>query len=226
MNIISKFGTIAAGAIPHAKAAPESVTASPALSPTTSRGHGQPMSSWNSGVLSVSGTLDTSHLGQSDAQLKRQALEALVDVLRSLSVWGTAASVTAAKPRDDMAPPPSARSQTGDLRQENNSLSALGSTELLRIQTPEPSDDPGRFESAKQRKTTLLEGIRKFNYKPKKVRYFSTNHGLSKLIVLEGIQFLIENGFIPSKDPKDVATFLFNTEGLNKAILGEYLGEG
>lgn len=179
MNIISKFGTIAAGAIPHAKSAPESVTASPALSPTTSRGHTQPMSSWNSGVLSVSGTLDTSHLGQSDAQLKRQALEALVDVLRSLSVWGTAASsVTSAKPRDDMPPPTSAQSQTGELRRESNSLSAFGSTEVLRMQTPEPTDDPGRFESAKQMKTTLLEGIRKFNYKPKKVRYRNNWNGL------------------------------------------------
>lgn len=171
MNIISKFGTITAGAIPHAKAATDSVTASPALSPTTNKTHGQTMPSWNSGVLSVSGTLDTSHLGQSDAQLKRQALEALVDVLRSLSVWGTAASVSTSKSRDDVVPPPSARSQTGDRRE--NSLSALGSTEALRIQTPEPFDDPGRFESAKQRKTTLLEGIKKFNYKPKKVTHFS-----------------------------------------------------
>lgn len=30
-------------------------------------------------------------------------------------------------------------------------------------------DDPSRFESAKQKKTTLLEGIKKFNFKPKRV---------------------------------------------------------
>jgi len=40
----------------------------------------------------------------------------------------------------------------------------------------------------------------------------------------QGIDFLAENGFIASKDPKDIATFLFQTDGLNKAMLGEYLG--
>lgn len=167
MNIISKFGTISAGAIPHAK---PTEPQSPALSPTP-KNQAHQMPSWNSGVLSVAGTLDTSQLGQSDAQLKRHALECLVDVLRSLVVWGTAPS--AQKGRDDMVPPASARSQAGDSRRDNQSLSdrlGAGSTEALRLGTPEPSDDPGRFESAKQRKTTLLEGIKKFNYKPKKVR--------------------------------------------------------
>ncbi|KAJ2931574.1 hypothetical protein H1R20_g5418, partial [Candolleomyces eurysporus] len=206
MNIISKFGTVSAGSIPHAK---PTEPQSPALSPTP-KNQAHQMPSWNSGVLSVSGTLDTSHLGQSDAQLKRQALECLVGVLRSLVVWGTVPS--AQKGRDDMVPPTSARSQVGDSRRDNQSLSdrlAANSTEALRLGTPEPSDDPGRFESAKQRKTTLLEGIKKFNYKPKK-----------------GIAFLIDSGFIASKDPKEVAAFLFHTDGLNKAMLGEYLGEG
>ncbi|RXW25300.1 hypothetical protein EST38_g583 [Candolleomyces aberdarensis] len=206
MNIISKFGTVSAGSIPHAK---PTEPQSPALSPTP-KNQAHQMPSWNSGVLSVSGTLDTSHLGQSDAQLKRQALECLAGVLRSLVVWGTVPS--AQKGRDDMVPPTSARSQVGDSRRDNQSLSdrlAANSTEALRLGTPEPSDDPGRFESAKQRKTTLLEGIKKFNYKPKK-----------------GIVFLIDNGFIPSKDPKEIAAFLFHTDGLNKAMLGEYLGEG
>lgn len=36
--------------------------------------------------------------------------------------------------------------------------------------TPELSDDPTKFESAKQKKTTLLEGVKKFNFKPKRVR--------------------------------------------------------
>ncbi|KAF5331712.1 hypothetical protein D9611_007702 [Ephemerocybe angulata] len=203
MNIISKFGTIAAGSIPHAKPTPE--PPSPASPAPKNQGHQMP--SWNSGVLSVSGTLDTSSLGHSDAQLKRQALEALVNVLRSLAVWGTA-SVASTSKGQDMVPPSSARSM-GESRRDTNSFSAFGSTEALRQPTPQQSDDPGRFESAKQRKTALLEGIKKFNYKPKK-----------------GIEFLIDTGFILSKDPKDVATFLFHTDGLNKAMLGEYLGEG
>lgn len=172
MNIISKFGTIAAGAIPHAK---PTEPASPALSPTVKNSKDKhpayPTPSWNSGVLSVAGTLDTSNLGQSDAQLKRQALEALVDVLRSLVVWGTAVPASR-KSGEELAPPSSARSHAGDSRRDLGSLSDrlnVGSAEALRLATPEPLDDPGRFESAKQRKTTLLEGIKKFNYKPKKV---------------------------------------------------------
>ena len=45
-------------------------------------------------------------------------------------------------------------------------------------------DDPNQLEKRKQRKTALLEGIRQFNYKPKR-----------------GIKSLIENGFIESKSP-------------------------
>jgi len=45
-------------------------------------------------------------------------------------------------------------------------------------------------------------------------------------IHVQGIQFLLETGFIPSKSPKDVARFLLSTDGLSKAMIGEYLGEG
>jgi brefeldin A-inhibited guanine nucleotide-exchange protein len=48
--------------------------------------------------------------------------------------------------------------------------------EVSRTVTPDTDDDPGRFESAKQKKTTLLEGIRKFNFKPKRVRIWETRH--------------------------------------------------
>lgn len=36
---------------------------------------------------------------------------------------------------------------------------------------------------------------------------------------------MLIQGFIPSKSPQDIATFLLSTEGLNKAAIGEYLGE-
>lgn len=42
----------------------------------------------------------------------------------------------------------------------------------------------------------------------------------------QGIEFLIETGFIPSKEPNAIARFLLETDGLNKAAIGEYLGEG
>lgn len=43
---------------------------------------------------------------------------------------------------------------------------------------------------------------------------------------LQGVKFFIETGFIPSSSPQDVALFLLETDGLSKAMIGEYLGEG
>lgn len=42
----------------------------------------------------------------------------------------------------------------------------------------------------------------------------------------KGIAFLVETGFIPSREPKDIAKFLHLGDGLSKAQIGEYLGEG
>ena len=49
-------------------------------------------------------------------------------------------------------------------------LSPIGISDSSRVATPDVVDDPGKFESAKQRKTILLEGLKKFNFKPKRVR--------------------------------------------------------
>ena len=86
-----------------------------------------------------------------------------------------------------------------------------GSTpDFSRVNTPDlPQDDPSRFESAKERKTMLLEGIKRFNFKPKR-----------------GIDFLVAQKFIPSREPQEVARFLLFADGLNKAQIGEFLGEG
>lgn len=71
------------------------------------------------------------------------------------------------------------------------------------------TDDPEQFESLKQRKKQLLEGIKQFNQKPKK-----------------GIKYFLDNEFIKRDDPREIAVFLLETDGLDKATIGEYLGEG
>ncbi|KAG7664862.1 SEC7 [[Candida] subhashii] len=71
------------------------------------------------------------------------------------------------------------------------------------------TDDPGQFESQKQRKKAFLEGIRQFNQKPKK-----------------GMKYFIANGFLTSEEPHAIAKFLLETDGLDKQVIGEYLGEG
>ncbi|KAL0070795.1 guanine nucleotide exchange protein for ADP-robosylation factor [Marasmius tenuissimus] len=209
MNIISKIGTI-----PSATTTKANEPSSPAVQPTIKSSSAAIPPSLSTSAMSVSGSMDTSSMGQSEAHLRRQGLECFVTVLRSLVAWGTAAGKTA----DDstLATSSSTPSQAGE--EINNSLtpepsldkaSTDTSTETLRQPTPDLTDDPSKFESAKQKKTTLLEGIKKFNFKPKR-----------------GIQFLIETGFIPSKMPQDIARFLLSTDGLSKAMIGEYLGEG
>ncbi|CAD1811108.1 Protein transport protein SEC7 [Candida parapsilosis] len=71
------------------------------------------------------------------------------------------------------------------------------------------SDKIEQFENQKQRKKALLEGIKQFNQKAKK-----------------GVKYFIEKGFIKSDSPEDIAKFLLDTDGLDKASIGEYLGEG
>lgn len=40
----------------------------------------------------------------------------------------------------------------------------------------------------------------------------------------QGIQFLLENDLL-QQTPEDIAQFLYKGEGLNKTVIGDYLGE-
>ncbi|KAA1073441.1 guanine nucleotide exchange protein for ADP-robosylation factor [Puccinia graminis f. sp. tritici] len=175
-----------------------------------------------------------------EAQLKRQSLECLVAGLQSLVAWagkGTVPANASAAPgssasamqssypnhkghqASDSSPslsesgghgqdPPSG---TGAPMAPADSVSNIHSPHAGTTGTGEREriDDPDRFQTAKNQKTTLIEGIRQFNFKPKR-----------------GIKFLITHGFIRSTKPKDVARFLLTADGLSKAMIGEYLGEG
>ncbi|KIK93499.1 hypothetical protein PAXRUDRAFT_144955 [Paxillus rubicundulus Ve08.2h10] len=205
MNMISKVATL-----PYTTQPKSGEPTSPAVNGRT-KTHSS--SSRASGAVPVPGMIDTSTIGLSEGQLRRQGLECLASILRSLVTWGTAAGKTPA----DHGAEAGARTQVGeetgpDVVTPDSSLDRLatsaGSAEALR-QSTDMVDDPTRFESAKQKKTTLLEGIKKFNFKPKR-----------------GLEFFLETGFLPSLLPQDVARFLLTTDGLSKAVIGEYLGEG
>lgn len=159
-----------------------------------------------------------------ETQLKRQSLECLVSVIRSLVAWAgrqsnfpgqpSNASAAALREYSDSPAHPASRSSEDDADRSGDIIADPAHRGMNGSTTPNPPvveafDDPGRFETAKLRKTTLLEGIKKFNFKPKR-----------------GIAFLIETGFIRSRQPKDIATFLLHADGLSKAMIGEYLGEG
>lgn len=69
-------------------------------------------------------------------------------------------------------------------------------------------EDTARFEEALKAKRETSEGVKIFNSKPKK-----------------GIKFLIEQGRL-KEDAVDIAKFLHKTEGLEAAMIGEFLGDG
>lgn len=171
MNIISKFSS----ATPTINQQRSLEPPSPALSPTP-KNHSNAPISWNITGLTVPGTMDTSVMGLSESQVRRQALECLVSVLRSLVAWGTAMN----KARDESGISSASRLEAEEGKKEilDSNLDRLsvsgGSVETFRQTTPTPdiNDDPSRFESARQKKTSLLEGIKKFNQKPKRVCTF------------------------------------------------------
>ena len=146
-----------------------------------------------------------------DFLLKQQSLDCLVRVLRSLINWSQDnLAATAAKLQlyDQ-------RTSVEGMRESMDHPHGPGSPRLSSVDTPlAPStplleDDPNQLEKAKQRKTALLNGIRQFNFKPKR-----------------GVKVLLADGFLRSDSPEDIAAFILQNDKLDKAMIGEYLGEG
>jgi brefeldin A-inhibited guanine nucleotide-exchange protein len=234
MGIISKIGTT------HLTAAQkgEAVTGSAnSVKSPSYHGHSVPPSLTTAALSGHLASEPPSGGSSSSPEqtLKRQSLECLVSTLRSLVAWGTAPGKGVADP--SLSDQVGTRSRTAEESQTESladlppeSKSASSVPEIARISTPELVDDPTRFESAKLLKTTLIEGIKKFNFKPKRVRKCSppqTEILWSHLLTTrQGIKFLVDAGFVPSQKPHDIAYFLLHTEGLSKAMIGEYLGEG
>jgi brefeldin A-inhibited guanine nucleotide-exchange protein len=107
-----------------------------------------------------------------DIQLNRQGLECLVSVLRSLVTWGTGSDKVSAE--SGVLNQSSKSGSREDSRHDSVNGStgeevSAGLNESARVSNPDLVDDPGKFETAKHRKTLLLEGIKKFNFKQKKV---------------------------------------------------------
>ncbi|KAJ2963214.1 hypothetical protein NQZ79_g1686 [Umbelopsis isabellina] len=155
----------------------------------------------------------------SEMALKYKSLESLVAVLRSLVTWYNNGAVSVSTNGEDEPTPRESEDQQqsnsaeGLTNHSNTSMPKLSpassNTHIANGTSSSALDDPEQFESRKHRKQMQQEGVRLFNWKAKK-----------------GIQFLHKHGFINVEDHADVAKFLLNTDGLNKTMLGEYLGEG
>ncbi|CAB55182.1 ArfGEF [Schizosaccharomyces pombe] len=148
-----------------------------------------------------------------DYQIRLKSYRCLISTLSSLFTWcnQTFAPTVEITAKDDETESTSKGEEPQKSKSEPPSA-GINSTSMDNLESSGQAlatDDPSQFENLKHRKKQLQEAIQKFNYKPK-----------------EGIKILLSSHFIASKTPTDIAKFLISTEGLDKAVLGEYLGEG
>ncbi|KAA8902089.1 hypothetical protein FN846DRAFT_780695 [Sphaerosporella brunnea] len=148
--------------------------------------------------------------------LKKQSLDCLVNVLQSMVEWSQKDLADALQHTADMEDggrdslDNSHPSQTPRVSTVITPTATTPHNELANDSNGSSLDDYNELEKAKQRKTALMESIRQFNFKPKR-----------------GVKALIQHGFIESSAPEDIATFLLKGPiALDKAMIGEYLGEG
>ena len=146
-----------------------------------------------------------------DFLMKQQALDCLVRTLRSMVNWSQDNLIASAAKLDaiDMRRSHEGFRDSLDPSRPGNSPRMSAADTPAAPSTPLLEDDPSQLEKAKMRKTALTNGIRQFNFKPKR-----------------GIKTLLKDGFIKSDSPEDVAAFIVQHEQLDKAMIGEYLGEG
>ncbi|TID29494.1 hypothetical protein CANINC_001889 [Pichia inconspicua] len=146
--------------------------------------------------------------------LKMMAIDYIVVFLHSLNtscgIPAKLAETTSSLNIDQLT------SAVNESRIRNGSIASSSNIRLSRsnsnAQTPSiAEEDEGsgsyQFDTAKQRKTALIEGIKLFNYSPKK-----------------GIAFLDKNGFIDKSNPESIAKFILDNDSLDKTQVGEYLG--
>lgn len=159
----------------------------------------------------ANGQQPPAHSVPPDYTLKHQAIESLVEILQSLDNWASQRSVEQPASRDF---------SQKSVDHARDSLDSSAPTFLAspRVEgtdgstgrsTPVPDDDPSQIEKVKQRKIALTNAVQQFNFKPKR-----------------GIKVFLQEGFIRSKAPEEIASFLFRNDRLDKSMIGEYLGEG
>ena len=141
--------------------------------------------------------------------MKRISLDALVESLRSMVNWSQAGRPDGAAAAASAAADADRRASMDDIRESIDPDSVSRVDTPVMPATPVMDDDPEQLEREKARKTALSMAIKAFNFKPKR-----------------GIKMLLDQGFIASDTPVDIANFLVSEDRLNKAQIGEYLGEG
>lgn len=149
----------------------------------------------------------TSLLPPQESSMKLEAMKCLVAVLKSMGDWMN---------KQLRIPDPHSPKRLEVLENGSESISASLANGIVNEHSegselqPETSSEVSDVSTIEQRrayKLELQEGISLFNRKPKK-----------------GIDFLI-NAKKVGDSPEEIAAFLKDASGLNKALIGDYLGE-
>lgn len=150
-----------------------------------------------------------------DFALKMNSIDSIVSFLQSLNISsGTPLQLFSEKSQPIVALD-ELKSIASDARIRGGSIASgsqtpVSSSDINVNVTNESGDDvleSVQFDTVKQKKTALIEGIKLFNFSPKK-----------------GLVYLEKNGFIKKNDPKTIAQFILDNETLDKTQVGEYLG--
>ncbi|XP_043715522.1 brefeldin A-inhibited guanine nucleotide-exchange protein 2-like [Telopea speciosissima] len=149
----------------------------------------------------------TTLLPAQDATMKLEAMKCLVAVLRSMGDWMNK-QLRIPDPHSPMKLEASENSfENGTLPMANGIEHEPAEASDSHSETSSEVSDVSTIEQRRAYKLELQEGISLFNRKPKK-----------------GIEFLI-NAKKVGDSPEEIAAFLKNASGLNKTLIGDYLGE-
>jgi guanine nucleotide-exchange factor len=129
--------------------------------------------------------------------LKSSALQCLVGVLRSLGIWTSKQRGNGPVFPDLTAPEVKAHADGAN----------TDGTDAEFKEDAKPVTQADEFEKAKALKVTMGSAVAKFNLKPS-----------------AGIKFLFEHNLV-AREPKAIAQFLRDQPGLDKKMIGDYLGE-
>ncbi|KAK1376293.1 Brefeldin A-inhibited guanine nucleotide-exchange protein 2 [Heracleum sosnowskyi] len=149
----------------------------------------------------------TTLLPPQDAVLKLEAMKCLVAILKSMGDWMNKQLRIPDPYSPKRIEPTENGSESGNIPMPNGNMDESVKESDAHAEVSSEASDVSTIEQRRAYKLELQEGISLFNRKPKK-----------------GIEFLIKANKVGGS-PKEIADFLKDASGLNKTLIGDYLGE-
>ncbi|PHT59163.1 Brefeldin A-inhibited guanine nucleotide-exchange protein 2 [Capsicum baccatum] len=149
----------------------------------------------------------TTLLPPQESTMKLEAMRCLVAILKSLGDWMNKHLRIADPLSTKKYEAPDSNSEPGILPIANGNEDEPTEVSDSHSESSSEVSDVSTIEQRRAYKLELQEGISLFNRKPKK-----------------GIEFLINANKV-GNSPEEIAAFLKDASGLNKTLIGDYLGE-